>query len=394
MENEEKRLENYLNGVKGEKNKVSKPSIEEIVGEHNGKLLREFTQKQRALPSNPGASRLLTVLTRLKTVTQIIDKPLDKLTEKDLIKLNTEMRARGMKSAPDYRKALKQFLKLTDKKGFFDLIDSDFIKSPSTKKDEEMLVDPDEFWNEKQIADYIEESKKNSLRQTAWSGLWIPSGCRPHELLALKKNQIIFENNSLTIRVAKGKTKKRTIFLKGNEASGAWVLIEPYIKNLENDEQLFPGTYQNYYKIHKRICNSIGIPKGNSQKFYIARKMALTGFYDKYGVVKGAAMAGHVPGSNSMKHYVAMTESQLKLGLARLELRECPNVSCREMNDPDKVQCGKCKSPLDKNAYSVILENAQKQKDTQIKDLEQRFENMEENLAKALKHYEPKIIAR
>ncbi|MAG18049.1 MAG: hypothetical protein CL944_01080, partial [Candidatus Diapherotrites archaeon] len=192
-------LENYL------------ANLQEKVGRSNSELLIQFVEKFKATPSEPGDHRIYTVLIRLTAICKMIDKPLDNLTEEDLIKFNNTMRDRGMQSSLYYRRTLKQFLRLLDKKKYFDLIDSDFLKSPKKKNGSKRLVDPHEFWNEEQISEYIKESQKFSERQACWAGLWLSTGCRPHELLSLEAKNITRQNNLLVINVTSGKTGSRTI---------------------------------------------------------------------------------------------------------------------------------------------------------------------------------------
>lgn len=321
---------------------------------YNLKLIEEHLQRCAALPSQPGESRLKTIKVRLRTVARLLGKPLDGLNEKDLQTLNLAMRERNMESAADYRKVLKRFLKLKDKKKYIDLIDSDYMKAPR-RNGHKLLVDPEDFWSEEENNRYIEESKTHSPKQAAWAGLWIATGCRPHELLALKKESIEFDakTGTLLVRVASAKTGKRSIVLQGNEAAGVWRLTKPHIETLEEGSLLFPCSYQAIKKVHVRICKRAHIKKRTN--FYNARKAALTRFYNSFGLVKAASMAGHVPGSNSMKHYVALSENQLiEQSLPKVELRPCP--ACNEINEPYFSQCRKCGSPLDKKKFAAIFE--------------------------------------
>lgn len=362
-------------------------TLHEKVGAKNATLIREFAEKLRATPSEPGASRIHTIVTRLKTISELLDhKPLDALTENDLIKLNNVMRDKEMDSAMYYRRSLKQFMRLTNKKKFIDLIDSEYLRSVRAKANAKPLVNPDEFWSQEQISEYVKESKHKTPRQTAWAGLWLSSGCRPHELLGLRKENVLFENNLLTIRVVDGKTGSRTIVIDGNEAIGAWNLVEPYYKTLKHSQQLFPFSYEYIDRVHKKICANIGIPEGNARKLYIARKMVLTSFYDKYGVVRGAAMAGHVPGSNSMKHYVGMSESQLTEGVATLKAHVCPNPNCQHLNETTRVLCEKCQSPLDQHAYGRLIDEIKKENAKVMMDaLEGKFERLEKRMEERLR---------
>ncbi|KKK73156.1 hypothetical protein LCGC14_2896680, partial [marine sediment metagenome] len=95
MQREETRVKNYLG------------NLERQVRPHNYKLIKEFIEKLKATPNEPGAKRQYTVLSRLKTIENILDKPLDQLKEEDLIKLNNAMREKGIESAKYYRRVLK-----------------------------------------------------------------------------------------------------------------------------------------------------------------------------------------------------------------------------------------------------------------------------------------------
>lgn len=341
------------------KERLSK-SKEEI-GEHNTNLIEQFIEQCAALPSEPRESRLLTIATRIRSVSKMLgNKPLDQLKESDLKDLNLAMRQKEMQSASDYRKILKRFLKLKDKKMYFDLIDSPFLANPRKKNGSKPLVDADTFWDERESNRYLEESLTHSSRHSAWASLWLSTGCRPHELLALKKENIKFEEktNTLLIRVNSLKTGKRSIVLQDGEAQGVWHYLKDYLQTLEDDMRLFDCSYNAILKIHKKICKRAKIGANKKKNFYIARKMTLTRFYNTYGMAKAASMAGHVQGSNSMKNYVAMSEDMLQeKTMIKVEIRTCPNPACSSTkNEPHYSQCIECGSPLDKAKYADIIQ--------------------------------------
>jgi integrase len=160
---------------------------------------------------------------------------LDSLTENDFINLNLAMRKKGMLSAQDYRKILKQFLDIEikpklqtieQKYNLGELMKSRYLKAPQQKNvDRKPLVDPETFWNKQEIERYLISSQEHSLRQSAWAGLWLSSGCRPHELLSLIKKDISFDGTYLTITIQQGKTGKRQIKLNGNYGKVLYFLI-------------------------------------------------------------------------------------------------------------------------------------------------------------------------
>ncbi|MBT4191701.1 MAG: hypothetical protein HOE11_00170, partial [Candidatus Diapherotrites archaeon] len=127
-----KQMERYIERLEGK------------TGKHNADLIKKFNEKQQALPSQPGYKRLIVTLHRLSSISQMMKhKEFDKLTEDDLIKFNNTLRNRGLKSASDYRKTIKMFLRLTNKKKFFDLIDSEYLRNYKTNGSK--AVNPEEF---------------------------------------------------------------------------------------------------------------------------------------------------------------------------------------------------------------------------------------------------------
>jgi uncharacterized protein (DUF2267 family) len=109
-------------------------NISKEVGNTNSALIKDFVKSYKALPDNPSTRRILMVVYRLKTISKLMkNKALDKLNEEDLKVLNMALRDNWYKSAQDYRKTLKKFLKTKDKKKYFDLIDSDYLKAPTKR---------------------------------------------------------------------------------------------------------------------------------------------------------------------------------------------------------------------------------------------------------------------
>ena len=170
----------------------------------NEKTIENYLDLLRSLPEQISDIRLKTIKCRLTTISKILKhKPFDDLTEADIKHLNIEMKKRKMVSAPYYRKALKRYWRFKDKKKFIDLIESPFMSNRRVKTGKRKLVDASEFWTEEENAKYIEASKNYSNKQHAWAVLWIATGCRPHELLALRKESFVYDtkDNSLVIRI-------------------------------------------------------------------------------------------------------------------------------------------------------------------------------------------------
>jgi integrase len=333
-------------------------SVHTKIDSHNADLIREFAMNYRSLPTEPGDYKTLTLCHHLKSIAQMLNlKPIDALTEEELKEINRIMRERKLKSSYEYRKTLKRFLKIKNKKKYFDLIDSEYLKAPNTKNNSEKPVDPNEFWDTEHIDAYIKASMNYSPRQLAWAALWLTSGGRPHEILGLRKDDLSIRNGQLVIQVREGKTGSRMIVLDPQETKQVWEYLQYHLNTLSNNDKIFNICWAQQNSIHKEICKKIKLPQNKSQHLYIARKMCLTRFYNTYGLAKAAAMAGHTPGAKAMRHYVALKESEL-LGqelLPKVVKKTCPNPSCSTENDASETQCTKCKSPLDKQAFASIL---------------------------------------
>ncbi|MBI4052884.1 MAG: site-specific integrase [Candidatus Diapherotrites archaeon] len=343
----ESQLSNYFSG------------FEEQIGKHNAQLIIAFAEKHRATVTEPSLQRISTVCIRLKSIAKWLNKPLDRLTEADLIRLNTAMRDKGMKSSADYRQCLKHFFKLTDKKRFYDLIESEYLRNVK-KKGTDQLVDAEEFWSQSQCNDYLMESLNRSKRHGAFAAIWLSCGMRPHEIMGLHKADLELDGQSLVVKVRSGKTGKRTIVLNGNEGTGVFRYVEPYLDTLKDNEKLFSLTYKAVEKCHHNICEKIGLPEGKSRKLYMSRKRTLTRWYNEFGLVKAAKMCGHVQGGRAMKHYLDMTDEELKENKRpeRLENKVCPNPNCKQVNEPLSGLCSKCSSPLDRERFDELIKSS------------------------------------
>lgn len=333
------------------------------ISKHNATIIREHIDRCKALPSEPGEYRLAVIASRLKSISHMIkDAPLEELTEEELKRLNIAMRERGLLSAHDYRKTLRQFLRMLDEEKYFKLLKSPYLKAPPKKSNERKLVNPETFWSMEEINRYLETSKAHSPRQGAFAAIWLSSGMRPHEILNLTKNDVIFEGNYLKINVREGKTGHRRIVLNGTNGTGTWIYIEPYIKTLTETQKLFPYGWDEARKLHRQTCRRIKLPKTKDWKLYMARKMVLTKFYNTFGLAKASHMAGHTPGSKAMKHYIGLTDEQLcEEETPTIELKVCPNPLCGLENEPHEDHCVKCHSPLDKKVFASIFEAKEKE---------------------------------
>ncbi len=352
MDATQKDIENYLNSKK------------ELIGATNYTLLKEYANKHQGTTTEPTAARTINVLIRLVSICSMLkNKPLDTLTENDLITLNKTMNERQMKSTKDYRSILKQFFRLKDKRKYFDLIDSDYFKNRRTKKQLKVkMVDPRSFWTPEQLNEYMKASKKFSNEHIAFISLLFSCGLRPCEALALTKSSIEYQTEPrkvLIVNVPAAKTEPRTIPLYNGEAEAVHNYLKPHIETLKENELIFKKTYNAYRKTHLILCKKINLPEDKMRKLYVARKMALTRFYRTYDTPKAEAMAGHEHGSGSVAHYIGISKEDLvNDSLRNIEVKRCPNSKCGHINEPHFENCVKCSSPLDPEKFRKIFQES------------------------------------
>lgn len=356
---EREKLQVYLDYLDKEKpQEINISGNHYTICEHNSKLIRDYARMLQAQPTEPGYPRIQVECSRLKSMSQMLkNKYLDKLIENDLIELNNVMRDKKMKAPKYYRKVLKRFLTLTNKKKYLDLIDSPYLKNVKSKANSEPLVDPDKFWNQEEISRFLKVSKEYSDRVAAFAAIWLTSGCRPGEILFICKKNIYIENEQLVIKVPGGKTGKRTIVFDLDESKTIWEYVEPHWKTLTDDQKLFSFVYNYAYRIHKKLLKRANIPKNKYQIMYGARKLVGTKFYRSYDMPKASSMFGHVQMSPAAKHYIALTDNDL-FGKkpVRFSKRVCPNPSCGFENPAHFSHCEKCSAPLDREKFAEIFE--------------------------------------
>jgi len=345
--------ESIFTNKKGKEVKYSNKAI----SEHNAKLLRDYAEHYEALPSCKSYNRIITALYRMKSIALMINSNLDELTEHDLRTFNIKLKQRGIETSADYRSGLKKFLKMLDKRKYIDLLDSDYLSEAGTHEDRD-LVDANTFFNQEECERYLDESKRYSIRQQCFAALWLTTALRPQEHRALTKSMIERKPDQLIIRVPKVKTKPRIIVLTGGEANAVWNNISPYLTELSPDEKLFSMTWAGLNKSHRVICKKANISSKRDLGLYMSRKMILSRWYNEFGLAKASQMAGHIPGSKVMKHYVHLTETQLLEGKTqvRISTKQCPNPLCDFDNEAHLTQCSKCGSPLDRQVFASIME--------------------------------------
>ena len=336
-------------------NGVTIPTSNRAIGTHNAELLRYFANEYMGIPTCQSYNTITRKVMKLKAVAVLLGKNLDELTQSDLKNLNIKLKENYQQTASEYRAALKKFLKMLDKEKHRQLIESDFLVGGGIT--EGASVNAETFWEQDQCDAYLRESKRHSIRQQAFAALWLTTGLRPQEHRVITKSMIVRKDNYLKICVPRVKTKERVVVLLNGEASAVWGNIQPYLLDLQDRDRLFPLSWAGLNKVHQLLAKRAKIPENKDHSLYMARKMILSRWYNEYGLAKASQMAGHVPGSKIMRHYVNLTESQLleQQSFVRVEQKICPNPICNFENEAHVSQCVRCKSPLDKQAFAAII---------------------------------------
>jgi integrase len=259
------------------------------------------------------------------------------------------------------------------------------------------------------------------------------SSCRPHELLKLRKKDVIFKTSGsyqyaeITVN---GKTGTRNIplfscipYLKD------WLDEHPQRGN--PDAMLFPSmsdksfgrkmvdsvgirlVYRKYkLNYFPKLLENSNVPPEDKIKIkellkkpwnpYIRRHSALT---EKAQILKEPILKMHAgwSGRSQMnlkyEHWFGNESSQSLLeayGILPqdnqskdiLKPRQCPN--CNEPNKPDSRFCAKCRMVLTYDAYNDALES-QKEKDSEVQNLKDQMRFLQESqkeILECLKHPE------
>lgn len=116
---------------------------------------------------------------------------------------------------------------------------------------------PDEILNIDEIRKII--SFAETVRNRAMMSILYDSGCRPSELLNLRRCDVIFDEKGLTLRI-NGKTGERKIRVVTTTDSDK-ILQDYFTKEFDNSERIFPITVERLNHILKKISKRARIKK-------------------------------------------------------------------------------------------------------------------------------------
>jgi len=304
------------------------------------------------------------------------------------------------------------------------------------KRKEQSIYKPTDLWTEEDDVLFLRYCP--SKRMKCYHTISRDTSCRPHEILKIRVEDIIFKtagNHQYAEVLVNGKTGTRHIplinsipYLKdyldhehplsGNPNS---VLICGNGKGLGKKIQV--GTILKIYNKYKKdyfpkVLESHSITQEDKSKIkellkkpwnpYIRRHSALTQkskFLKEHVLRQHAGWSGrsqmhlkylHYYGNESnesiLEAYGIITKDQ-KLSDA-LRPKQCPN--CNESNKPDGKFCTKCRLVLTYNSYSETLES-QKQNEDELKTMKERMANIENLLVVIqpfLQNIKPEMLSK
>jgi integrase/recombinase XerD len=308
---------------------------------------------------------------------------------------------------------------------------------PTFKRKEKSIYKPSDLWTQEDDLLFLRYCP--SKRDKCYHAISRDLSCRPHEILDLKIKDIAFKTTSnyqYAEVLVNGKTGSRPIPL---------ISSIPYLKDwLDSHPQrcnpkaflivslsdrnfgrriTVGGLYMIYrkYKVgyFSKLLQDPSILPEDKQKIehllkkpwnpYIRRHSALT---EKSTILKEHVLRQHAGWSARSQmhlkylHYFGNESSESLLEaygimpkgqqIDQLKPKQCPN--CNEPNKPDSKFCAKCRMVLTYDAYNETVEEKHLQKESEVKELKEKYEQdmkaMRQELKEEMKTQMASLITR
>ena len=373
--------------------------IKELCSKKNQKLIFDHDLRY-SIKLGLSKARRTILLNKLKIIANKINKPLNKVTSKDIedFELKLIKEGKSKRTQKDYRDIIKQYYRWLDNEEGqrWQWIQKNFKNHKVPLK----TYKPEDFMNEEERQLFLQAAK--TVLEKAVASIFLSSGCRVGEIGNMNIGAVEFstEDDNCIITVT-GKTGERRIKLY-NPTSG-------YLKNLlkENpyrsdpDKPFWLGnqgkriSYNGLKKILKRIGTRAGIKKPlNPHSF---RHMLYT-LHQLRGTPQAIRekIFGHVHGSNMAKIYTHASDQEVfnvldemhgtpnmvrKNRNIRLEVQMKQCSKCLKTHLPDKSFCDECGISLEK---SVLEEQERYKAKAEMADRIVKLENSNERIEKNL----------
>jgi hypothetical protein len=292
------------------------------------------------------------------------------------------------------------------------------------ERKEKSIYKPSDLWTTEDDVLFLEFCP--SRRDKCYHAISGDSSCRPHEIVKLKIKDAVFKTT--------GNYQDAEVLVNGKTGTRPIPLINsiPYLKDYLDHEHPQPGNpnaplicgttkslgrhiqprslckiYTDYKKkVFPKLLESPNVFPEDKLRIrellkkpwnpYIRRHSALT---EKSTILKEHVLRQHAGWSGSSQmhlkylHYFGNESNESLLEaygiitpgqqIDLLRPKQCPN--CNEPNKIDSKFCAKCRMVLTYDAYNETLE---KQQESEVQILKQKYEKMEERFQKILEEIE------
>lgn len=322
-------------------------------------------------------------LTEAFAFAKLVKKDLDKLERKDIETWFGYHESRLMegkitawtikKYYSQARKLMRFVFKIEDEKQFIPWFDWARKELPNKPNNVVLAKDlPSQADIKKLIVALRNLGNKTAIRDASIIALCNDVGCRISEALSITNDCLTQEKNYLVVTFPVSKTMPRTVIsCLAKPYLEEWAKISPNYN--KGDGALFfcngDGEHLRYTALRKHLLKALektGVRFPKNKATHMFRKLFASRSYNWPTIIR---------------NYWLGWASGISDVYTSIDHRACVEHYFKMLE-------------AEKNPMYQEKAHWEKDKDTQIESLEERLGIMEENLAKALKHYNPKVIAR
>jgi integrase len=310
----------------------------------NKKLIFDFVD-ELSLTVKIGIPRRIKLISTLKQLALNLNKDFDKVINKDLEKIVSNIQSNEEYSpwtVSDYNKILKKFYKwLIPKKNL--LLNVDWINGTLKERDIPKLKRGEMITEEE--AHKLVELSENPRNKGIFSLIW-DAGARIGELGSMTIGSVHFEDQGTVVDFS-GKTGKRSAFIiESTPFLSNWINLHPFkddpnaplwISMNQNPKYKYQAlSYRMYYKMFERAFKRAKIKKKfNPHLFRHSR--ALWCAQNNWNQVMANKMFGWGMSSIMYNYYVSLATEDIKE-----KMLECYGISNKNKEDIDKRKPNKC----------------------------------------------------
>ena len=359
-----KKAEESVHDIKGRLKSCLK-LVNNLENKRDRELILKFRDKCYA--KGLGDSRVLFYVIRLKKISELTRKDLDKLDRGDIEKLVSwiERKKYSEWTKQGYKTTLRNFYKLLNDGETPDTVN--WIRAtPKESKLKKPII-----LSKKEVLELFRCAE--GLREKALVSFMYESGCRsPDELLNMKVNDVEFDEYGAMVRLVSGKTGERRILVVACVPRlRAWIESHPNPKPSSWLWVTERGQYKGRrlkYDTLKSLVNK-WVRKAGIEKYvtsYTFRRTRYTHLSNKWPTPVLYRYMGQVMGSKAIKRYVNLSTEAIEetvLGFYGIknnkkkeEIKPLYCSRCEKQNPPELEFCQYCNSPLTEKAIIKVEE--------------------------------------